>query len=38
LKREKDGVNIDPNTWEEIVAAGKKVGITLDEEPERNTP
>jgi len=29
LKREKDGIEIDAHTWQEIVAAGKKVGATL---------
>jgi hydroxycarboxylate dehydrogenase B len=29
LKREKDGIEVDEHTWQEIVAAGKKVGAVL---------
>src|ERR1035437_5840448 len=29
LKREVEGIAIDHQTWQEIVAAGRKVGITL---------
>ena len=29
LKREKDGIEIDAHTWQEIVAAGKKVGAAF---------
>ncbi len=29
LKREKDGIEIDAHTWQEIVAASKKVGAAL---------
>jgi uncharacterized oxidoreductase len=29
LKREVEGIAIDHQTWQEIVAAGRKVGVTL---------
>ena len=29
IKRERDGISIDPHTWAEIIAAGKKVGVDL---------
>ena len=29
-KRERDGITVDPHTWAEIVAAGKKVGVDVD--------
>lgn len=29
LQREKDGIEIDPSTWEEIVLAGRKVGVDV---------
>lgn len=29
MKRERDGILIDPHTWSEIIAAGKKVGVDL---------
>ena len=29
LRREKDGISIDAQTWQEIVAAGAKVGVVL---------
>jgi uncharacterized oxidoreductase len=29
LARERDGIEIDQQTWQEIVAAGQKVGVTL---------
>ncbi|MES2945735.1 MAG: malate/lactate/ureidoglycolate dehydrogenase [Pseudomonadota bacterium] len=29
LERERDGIEIDPHTWQEIVAAAGKVGVTL---------
>ncbi|MEO7401149.1 MAG: Ldh family oxidoreductase, partial [Polaromonas sp.] len=28
-KRERDGVTIDQQTWQELVAAGQKVGVSL---------
>ncbi len=28
-KRERDGIEVDDHTWQEIVAAGKKVGVVL---------
>jgi uncharacterized oxidoreductase len=27
--RERDGIEVDPQTWQEIVAAGKKVGVSV---------
>jgi len=29
LARERDGIEVDQQTWQEIVAAGQKVGVTL---------
>jgi hydroxycarboxylate dehydrogenase B len=29
LEREKDGIEVDEHTWQEIVAAGKKVGVVI---------
>lgn len=29
LARERDGIEVDEQTWQEIVAAGQKVGVTL---------
>ncbi len=29
VKREKDGIEVDDHTWQEIVAAGKKVGAAM---------
>jgi uncharacterized oxidoreductase len=29
IERERDGIEVDPQTWQEIVAAGKKVGVLL---------
>ena len=30
VARERDGIELDDTTWAEMVAAGKKVGVTLD--------
>ena len=29
IERQRDGIEVDDQTWQEIVAAGKKVGVTL---------
>jgi uncharacterized oxidoreductase len=31
LQRAKDGIAIDPETWQELRQAGHKVGVTLPE-------
>ena len=29
IKREREGIEVDEHTWQEIVAAGKKVGVVI---------